>query len=202
MYSRIKHQGYGIKSFLSELGSQLTDKACQLIESQLESEVDVWLYRQPYQRRSQVSRQSQASCQSCGSQRAGDFMRNGHRPRQLVTCYAVLRFWLPRVKCQCNGSVKIPFSILKPYQQIWDDVCDRIGRWADLGLSLRQMQREIGEQIGTQRPRSARSAGRTRARCSGWRCSRASASLRWQIAARGRSSPVRAGCCAPRGPVG
>ena len=43
MYSRIKHQGYGIKSFLSELGSQLTDKACQLIESQLESEVDVWL---------------------------------------------------------------------------------------------------------------------------------------------------------------
>ena len=30
MYSRIKHQGYGIKSFLSELGSQLTDKACQL----------------------------------------------------------------------------------------------------------------------------------------------------------------------------
>ena len=122
MYSRIKHQGYGIKSFLSELGSQLTDKACQLIESQLESEVDVWLYRQPYQRRSQVSRQSQASCQSCGSQRAGDFMRNGHRPRQLVTCYAVLRFWLPRVKCQCNGSVKIPFSILKPYQQIWDDV--------------------------------------------------------------------------------
>ena len=60
MYSRIKHQGYGIKSFLSELGSQLTDKACQLIESQLESEVDVWLYRQPCQRRSQVSRQSQA----------------------------------------------------------------------------------------------------------------------------------------------
>ncbi len=43
MYSRIKQQGYGIKSFLSELGSQLTDKACQLIESQLESEVDVWL---------------------------------------------------------------------------------------------------------------------------------------------------------------
>ena len=67
MYSRIKHQGYGIKSFLSELGSQLTDKACQLIESQLESEVDVWLYRQPYQS-SQVSRLRQAVK---GSQRAG-----------------------------------------------------------------------------------------------------------------------------------
>ena len=55
--------------FLSELGSELADKARQLIESQLESEVGV---------------------------------------------------------------------------------CDRIGPWADLGLSLRQMQAEIGEQIGTQ----------------------------------------------------
>ena len=77
-------------------------------------------------------------------------MRNGWRPRQLVTGYGVLRFGLPRVRCQCNGSVKIPFSILKPYQQIWEDVCDRIGRWADLGLSLRQLQAEIGEQFGTQ----------------------------------------------------
>ena len=63
MYSGIKHQGSGIKSFLSESGSQPTDKACQ---------------------------------------------------------------------------------------HILDDVCDRIGRWADSGLGLRQMQREIGEQIGTQ----------------------------------------------------
>ena len=150
MNTRITQRGYGIKSFLSELGSELADKARQLIESQLESEVDVWLYRQPYQRRSQVWRQSQATCQRCGSQQASDFMRNGRRLRQLVTDYGVLRFGLPRVKCQCNGSVKIPFSILKPYQQIWDDVCDRIGRWADLGLSLRQMQQEIGEQFGTQ----------------------------------------------------
>ena len=150
MYSRIKHQGYGIKSFLSELRIKLADNACQAIESQLEREVDVWLYRQPYQRRSQVSRQSQAICQRCGSQRAGDFMRNGRRLRQLVTDYGVLRFWLPRVRCQCNGSVKIPFSILKPYQRIWDDVHNLIKRWANLGLSLRQMQEEIGEQIGTQ----------------------------------------------------
>lgn len=77
-------------------------------------------------------------------------MRNGWRPRQLVTGYGVLRFGLPRVRCQCNGSVKIPFSILKPYQQIWDDVTEQIGRWADFGLSLRQMQAEIGEQFGTQ----------------------------------------------------
>ena len=39
---------------------------------------------------------------------------------------------------------------MRPYQQIWDDVLIQIGRWADLGLSLRQMQAEIGEQSQTQ----------------------------------------------------
>jgi len=150
MNTRVTQRGYGIKSFLSELRIRLADVASREIESQLEADVCERLYRQPYQRRSQVSRQSQATCQRCGSQQASDFMRNGWRPRQLVTGYGVLRFGLPRVRCQCNGSVKIPFSILKPYQQIWEDVCDRIGRWADLGLSLRQMQAEIGEQFGTQ----------------------------------------------------
>lgn len=150
MNTRITQRGYGIKSFLSALRIEVADFVCQAIESQLETDVCERLYRQPYQRRSQVSRQSQATCQRCGSQQASDFVRNGRRRRQLVTNYGVLRFWLPRVRCQCNGSVKIPFSILTPYQQIWDDVCDRIGRWADLGLSLRQMQEEIGEKLGAQ----------------------------------------------------
>ncbi len=150
MYSRIKHQGYGIHSFLPELMGELADKARQLIESQLETEVCERLYRQPYQRRSQVSRQSQATCQRCGSQQAGDFMRHGSRARQLVTGYGVLSFRMPRVICCCGGSVRIPFSILSPYQRIWVDVRDRISRWADLGLSLRQMQEEIGAGIGTQ----------------------------------------------------
>ncbi len=150
MSARIPQREYGIKSFLSELKVKVADFASREIESQLEAEVCERLYRQPYQRRSQVSRQSQAICQRCGSRQASDFMRNGWRPRQLVTGYGVLRFGLPRVRCQCNGSVKIPFSILKPYQQIWDDVTEQIGRWADFGLSLRQMQAEIGEQFGTQ----------------------------------------------------
>ena len=150
MYFRIKHQGYGIKSFFSKLTGELSDKARQMIESQLKTDVCERLYRQPYQRRSQVSRQSQATCQRCGSQQASDFMRNGGRVRQLVTGCGVLRFRMPRVICRCGGSVAIPFSILKAYQRIWDDVIEQIGRWANLGLSLRQMQEEIGEGIGTQ----------------------------------------------------
>jgi hypothetical protein len=44
----------------------------------------------------------------------------------------------------------IPFSILQPYQRIWDDVVAPVSRWADWGLSLRQMQTEIGTQLATQ----------------------------------------------------
>jgi hypothetical protein len=67
-----------------------------------------------------------------------------------VSGYGVVDVALPRVVCQCGGSVQIPFSILKPRQRFWDDVLAHIGRWASLGLSLRQMQNEIGQQIGTQ----------------------------------------------------
>src|SRR5690606_9237127 len=70
--------------------------------------------------------------------------------RQMVTQFGVIDFRLPRVRCVCGGSVQIPFSMMKPYQQIWDDVVSQVQRWADLGLSLRQMQTEIGEQFNTQ----------------------------------------------------
>jgi hypothetical protein len=46
--------------------------------------------------------------------------------------------------------VAIPFSILMPYQRLWDDVLEHISQWANLGLSLRQMQDLIGEQAQTQ----------------------------------------------------
>ncbi|MGQ9848743.1 MAG: hypothetical protein ACUVSU_01700 [Aggregatilineaceae bacterium] len=62
----------------------------------------------------------------------------------------VLDIWLPRVVCECGGSGTIPFSVLEPYQRLWDEVGEQIGRWANLGMSLRQIQGEIGAQIGTQ----------------------------------------------------
>jgi len=67
-----------------------------------------------------------------------------------VTTFGVLTIWLPRVVCACGGSVPLPYSILRPYQRLWDDVLEQIERWARLGLSLRQMQTEIGEQLQTQ----------------------------------------------------
>lgn len=150
MGTKINQVSGGIKSFLSDLRQKISHWVQAEIERQLESEVDQWLYRKPHERRKHVERRSQAQCQRCGSQEACCFSRNGHRKRQLVTNQGVFSFWLPRVVCECGGSVKIPFSIIRPYQQIWDDVLMQIGRWADLGLSLRQMQREVGHQSQTQ----------------------------------------------------
>lgn len=150
MIYKIPEIGEGIQSFFTELHEALSHQVTRMIEEQLEQEVNTWLYRHWYERRRAVKRRSQAYCQKCGSQQARQFLRNGYRLRQVVTQVGVISFRLPRVRCVCGGSVQIPFSIMKPYQQIWDDVIAQVHRWADLGLSLRQMQTEIGEQYDTQ----------------------------------------------------
>lgn len=149
--TRIKKSVIEFNSFLSILKQELEELVIRRIEQQLESDVDAWLHRTSHQRRQGVGqRRTAATCVRCQSCRAQDFSRNGHRKRQVVSSYGVLSFWLPRVVCQCGGSVQIPFSILDPYQRLWDDVLDQIGRWAQLGVSLRQMQAEVGAQLGTQ----------------------------------------------------
>lgn len=140
----------GFKSFLADLQAEFQNRVAEAIQTQLEAEVTSWLFRGYYEKRQSVSRQSQARCQRCGNRNANAFSRNGHRQRQLVTTFGVVSYRLPRVVCECGGSVSIPFSILKPYQRFWDDVTQQVERWATLGLSLRQMQHEIGEQLKTQ----------------------------------------------------
>jgi transposase-like protein len=147
----IEKSGESFKAFITDLQQELAAKVKQRIEAQLESDVEDWLHRGYHERRERVGqRRSGAQCQRCGTYQARRFLRNGHRRRQLVTQLGVLDIWLPRVVCECGGSVTIPFSLLAPYQRLWDDVLEQIGRWATLGVSLRQMQGEIGEQMGTQ----------------------------------------------------
>jgi transposase-like protein len=138
-------------SFVDELRRELSQWVSQHLEARLEVEVEAWLHRGQYVRRKQGGRrQTRTRCGRCGTRQANHFYRNGHRQRQLVTTFGVLSFGLPRVVCDCGGSVPIPFSILEPYQRLWEDVLEQIGRWAGLGLSLRQMQAEIGDQVHTQ----------------------------------------------------
>ncbi len=139
------------KSFLTEVRQGITEWVGRRIEAQLEAEVESWLHRRPYGRRAGVGHhQMRSQCCRCGTRQVCRFSRNGHRPRQIVTTFGVLTIWLPRVVCECGGSVPLPSTILRPYQRLWDDVLEQIGRWAMLGLSLRQMQTEIGDPLHTQ----------------------------------------------------
>jgi transposase-like protein len=141
----------GFNAFITELQQEVGQWVTRRIEARLEADVDDWLHRGHHERRASVGqRQTNAQCQRCGTRYAKRFSRNGHRQRQVVTGFGVLTIWLPRVVCECGGSVTILFSILRPYQRLWDDLVAQIGRWASLGLSLRQMQREIGDQVRTQ----------------------------------------------------
>jgi transposase-like protein len=55
-----------------------------------------------------------------------------------------MKIHLPRVRCECGGSVRLDFDdLLRPYQRIWDDLDAQIQRWAALSLSLREMRREL-----------------------------------------------------------
>lgn len=139
-----------VNDFLSNLQQRLRQIVSEELQSQLDGEVTTWLHRAYHQRRGPMQRQTQARCQRCGTCSARAFSRNGHRPRQLLTSYGVVCFWLPRVVCACGGSVSIPFSVLRPYQRWWDDVTQQVQRWAQWGVSLRQMQATMGDTLHTQ----------------------------------------------------
>src|SRR6476620_4554381 len=100
------------KSFIEDLQRRMKDWISRQIEAHLEREVEAWLKRPAYGRRSRVRRhQTRAQCCRCGTRHAHHFSRNGHRARKVVTSFGVLTIWLPRVVCDCGGSVEIPFSI-------------------------------------------------------------------------------------------
>jgi hypothetical protein len=84
-------------------------------------------------------------CCRCGSRQSRQFSRNGFRPRQpIVTKWGELPLELPRVRCQCGGSVRVEFRpLLRPYQRLGDDVDAQIQRWGSMAVSLRQMRAEL-----------------------------------------------------------
>ena len=136
--------------FLQQLQKQIQQLVEQNLNRSLEEEATAYLGREYHQRRArQRYRQTDAVCLRCGSRRRSDFSRNGHRQRQVLTQWGVVTVWLPRVVCQCGGSVRLRFSLLQPYQRFWDDIAEQLQRWASFGQSLRQMQATLNEQLQT-----------------------------------------------------
>jgi len=87
----------------------------------------------------------EGKCCRCGSSQSRRFSRNGVRPRHpLLTAWGEVPIELPRVRCECGGSVKIDFGdLLRPYQRTGDDVDVQIQRWGGMAVSLRQMRKEL-----------------------------------------------------------
>jgi hypothetical protein len=113
----------------------------------LEAIVSHVVGRRHHVRRRQVSKRllREGKCCRCGSSRSQRFSRNGRRPRHpLLTGWGEVSVGLPRVRCECGGSVKIDFGgLIRPYQRIGDDVDAQIQRWGSMAASLRQMRREL-----------------------------------------------------------
>jgi len=112
----------------------------------LNQAVDQLLGRARYTRRARVPYdwEQVGACVRCGSHRGDHFSRNGSRPRTVTFLDFQAHLRLPRVVCQCGGSVRLHFDgLLRPYQRLGDDVDAQIRRWAQLRLSLREMQAEL-----------------------------------------------------------
>ncbi len=104
------------------------------------------LGRQSYERRTQLGvwEEMEGRCVRCQSHSVRRFSRNGYRPRSLLTPVGWVDFLLPRVRCECGGSVRLELAgLIRPYQRISDAVDEEIRHWYSLGLSLRQLEREV-----------------------------------------------------------
>ncbi len=106
------------------------------------------LGRDYHERRSSVApgEEQAGYCQRCGTQQCCRFSRNGHRFRWLTTRWGSFRIGLPRVLCECGGSVRLPLDgLLRPYQRTTDAVDAQVQQWHELGLSLRQLQQAVAK---------------------------------------------------------
>jgi hypothetical protein len=138
--------------FESQLEEAL-DGLCQTIGARLTALlvaiVNHVVGRGHYVRRTKVSRRwrREGKCCRCGSTRSRRFSRNGFRHREpLLTVWGAIPFGLPRVRCQCGGSVRIDFGgLIRPYQRIGADVDVQIQRLGGIAVSLRQVRELFGQ---------------------------------------------------------
>jgi putative transposase len=102
-----------------------------------------------YVRRCRVSTRlrREGKCCRCGSSRSRRFSRNGFRCREpLVTSWGEVPLEVPRVRCECGGSVKIDFGgLIRPHQRISSDVDSQIQHLGGIAVSLRQMRELLGQ---------------------------------------------------------
>jgi hypothetical protein len=143
---RAVNGGKLLSDTITETYAYLQRLMSQRLNQRLDQAVDYLLGREAYVRRAEVPADLEQSgqCQRCGTHQVDHFTRHGHRPRVLGLYDVIFPLALPRVVCQCGGSVRLNFAgLLRPYQRLGDDVDVQIRRWGQMSLSLREMQREL-----------------------------------------------------------
>ena len=131
---------------LTKAQAELVKAVGQEVSAMLVQAVTLLLHRLFHQRRQGLAgwQEEEGRCQRCKSCAVRDFMRNGYRLRTLLTPLGWIEFSLPRVRCRCGGSVALEFAgLVRPYQRISDLMDEQIQRWYRMGMSLRQMQKEL-----------------------------------------------------------
>lgn len=140
------------RALFEALVDEATESLCQTIGARLTAIlvaiVSHVVGRGHHVRRMKVPRRwrREGKCCRCGSTQSRRFSRNGFRRREpLLTSWGVIPFDLPRVRCQCGGSVRIDWGgLIRPYQRIGDDVDTQIQRLGGIAASLRQMRAWFG----------------------------------------------------------
>jgi transposase-like protein len=128
-----------IREFNEGLKSATQDIVKRCLEAELEREGDRILKREWHKKRhkEKEEKESEAYCQKCGGHKVSHFQRNGHYQRGLDTSWGHLQIEMPQVRCECGGSVKMPYQIIRARQRIWDDLEWEIRAEYGWGLSLR-----------------------------------------------------------------
>ena len=124
----------------------LAEAVSQRLNELLVAAVTLLLGRGFHKRRRQVGLGVEQSgrCHHCKSHQSRRFSRNGYRTREVLTPLGWIPFFLPRVRCECGGSVSIELDgFVRPYQRISDGVDEQIRRWYDLGMSLRNIEQAL-----------------------------------------------------------
>lgn len=134
---------------LEQALDQLRDSISAHLNALLAAVVNYVVGRGHYVRRSEVPQwlRRAGTCCRCGSTRSQRFSRNGFRRREpLVTPWGEIALEVPRVRCECGGSVKLDFGgLLRPYQRIGAEVDVQIQQLGHLALSLRQIRERLSQ---------------------------------------------------------
>lgn len=138
-----------LQGIYDQLAQAILQSAGQAIHQALQQHVDESLRRAPYVRRKHAAGTDVLCCQRCGSRQRRHFSRNGYRERGWTLAIGHLQIALPRVRCQCGGSVRLNWPALPPGQRLGTDCAALIEHWSALGCSLRQIKAQLDAGIST-----------------------------------------------------